>query len=126
MRRPRWRPARRRGGGGAELDGGGHAGLHEAVERGGAVEAVGLHEARDGDDPGERGGEGVELRDELEAVGLVVGGGDEVAHVGALQLLRGPDDRVQVRQALQQLPLPLVVPQLHLLHRRRPAGGSRG
>jgi hypothetical protein len=106
---------------GAELDGGRDARLQEAVERGGAVEAVRLDEARDGDGAGERGGEGVELGDELEALRLVVGGGDEVADVGPLKLLRGLDDRVQVRVALQELPLALVVPQLHL-HRRRPSG----
>ena len=106
----------------AELDGGGDARLHEAVEGGGAVEAVGLDEPGDGDDAGERGGEGVELGDELEALGRVVGGGDEVADVGALQLLRRLDDGVQVGEALQELPLPLVVPQLHL-HLRRRRGG---
>jgi hypothetical protein len=113
------RPGGRRRCGGAELDGGRDSRLEEAVERGGAVEAVRLDESRDGDDAGERGGEGVELGDELEALGLVVGGGDEVADVGALHLLRGPDDGVQVRVALQELPLSLVVPQLRLHRRRR-------
>jgi hypothetical protein len=90
-----------------ELAGGWDPRLEEAVERGGTVEVVCLDEAQDGDDAGEQGGEGVELGDELEALGLVVSGGDEVADVGALQLLRRPDDGLQVRVALQELPLPL-------------------
>ncbi|CAL9144718.1 unnamed protein product [Musa hybrid cultivar] len=109
----------RGGAGGAVLDGGRDAGDEEAIDAGGSVEAVGFGEAVEGGDGAAEGRvEGAELSDELEALGLVLGGRDEVAHVRLLQLVRGLDDGVQVGEAVVHIPLPLVPPQLHLLHRR--------
>ncbi|ONK75981.1 uncharacterized protein A4U43_C03F22590 [Asparagus officinalis] len=90
----------------------------EAVEGAGAVHPVGGGEAV------ERTGaaavwrqeaQGFELGDELQALGLVVGGGDEIADVGLLELLGGLDDRVEVGEAVVHLALSLVVPQLDLV-----------
>jgi hypothetical protein len=53
---------------GADLDGGRDIRLKGAVER--AVEVVRLDEARDDGGAGERGGEGIERGDELEALRL--------------------------------------------------------
>lgn len=95
----------------AMFHGGGHAGCDEAMKGGWAVNAVGFHKAiYRGDSAGEGRGEGAELGDKLEALGLVLGGTNEIPNVRFLQLLHRLEDRVKVCEAVIHLPFPLVVP----------------